>query len=46
MPQFITELTVERSLAGAEERDVLADVGRLAERCADDPSTELHLEGD
>lgn len=47
MSQLVAEL--DQELAGAltiAEREVLSAVRRLAERCATDPSTELHLVGD
>ncbi|WP_327634444.1 hypothetical protein OHB24_31245 [Kribbella sp. NBC_00482] len=47
MPQFVAEL--DQELAGpltVAEREVLSAVRRLAERCATNRSTELHLEGD
>jgi hypothetical protein len=47
MPQLVAEL--EQELAGSttiSEREVMSAVRRLAERCAAQPSTELHLEGD
>jgi hypothetical protein len=47
MSQFIAEL--EQELAATvttEERAVLSAARRLAERCAADSSTELHLLGD
>jgi hypothetical protein len=47
MPQFIAEVTEELGLAGApSELEFLASARRLAEQCASEPSTELHLEGD
>ncbi|GHJ35480.1 hypothetical protein [Streptomyces sp. TS71-3] len=48
MPQFIFEVdTVRRTWTqGAPERDLLDAIRRLAERCAEDVSLELHLEGD
>ncbi|WP_225811037.1 hypothetical protein [Streptomyces spinosus] len=47
MPQFISEVDAERSSAeGDAERDILTAVRGLAERCADEVSMELHLEGD
>ncbi|MEU4390244.1 hypothetical protein [Kribbella sp. NPDC023855] len=46
MPQFIAEVEVEWGRAAEPQRGVLAEVRRLAEWCAAEPSTELHLEGD
>jgi len=47
MPQLVGEVDVELGLAvGGPEREILAGVRRLAERCASDPSMELHLQGD
>jgi hypothetical protein len=47
MPQFIAEVNEELGIAStAPERELLAGVRRLAERCAAETSTELHLEGD
>jgi hypothetical protein len=47
MPQLLAEVNEELGLATtAPERELLAAVRRMAERCAADTSTELHLEGD
>ncbi|MFC6157075.1 hypothetical protein [Kribbella jiaozuonensis] len=47
MPQLLAELQTERTLATTdEERTLLTAVHHLAERCATDPPTELHLQGD
>ncbi|WP_406392483.1 hypothetical protein [Streptomyces sp. NBC_00887] len=47
MEQLLTELDGARSgTTGAAQRAALEEVGRLARICRDDPSTELHLEGD
>ncbi|MFE9835295.1 hypothetical protein ACFYP4_09150 [Streptomyces sp. NPDC005551] len=47
MPQFITEVDGVRSgVVVAEQAAVLDEIGRLARRCGEDGSLELHLEGD
>ena len=47
MPQLLAELDEELRTAGtAPDRAFLTDARRLAERCAREPSTELHLVGD
>ena len=47
MLQFIAEVNEELGIASTDpEREVLAGVRRLAERCAAEMSTELDLEGD
>ncbi|MFI6280079.1 hypothetical protein [Streptomyces sp. NPDC050988] len=47
MPQFIAEVDGLRSgVAAAEQVAILDDIGRLARRCDEDGSLELHLEGD
>ncbi|MEG8281213.1 MULTISPECIES: hypothetical protein [unclassified Streptomyces] len=47
MPQFLSEVDVERSsVDGDSERNILTAIRGLAERCADEVSMELHLEGD
>jgi hypothetical protein len=47
MPQFLSEVDAARSsVDGESERDILADIRRVAERCAGEASMELHLEGD
>ncbi len=47
MPQLIAEVTEELGIASTPpERELLAGVRRMAERCAAETSSELHLEGD
>ncbi|MFF1817269.1 hypothetical protein ACFVWG_08225 [Kribbella sp. NPDC058245] len=47
MPQLLGELETELGrAAGATERALLTEVRRLAEQCAAEAGTELHLEGD
>src|SRR4051794_16965695 len=47
MPQFLDEVEIELKLTAVDqERTLLAAVHDLAERCAAEPSTELHLQGD
>ncbi len=47
IPQLVEELDTEAGRAGEDaEREVLAAVRRLAERCAAEAGTELYLEGD
>jgi len=47
MPQFIAEVDGLRSgVAAAEQVAILDQIGRLARRCGEDGSLELHLEGD
>lgn len=47
MPQFVAELEQELAVSVmVAEREVLSAVRWLAERCAADSSTELHLLGD
>ncbi|WP_434587347.1 hypothetical protein [Streptomyces sp. A5-4] len=47
MPQFLAEVdAVRRSADGDPARVILVAVRRLAERCADEASMEIHLEGD
>ncbi|MFI2435550.1 hypothetical protein [Streptomyces sp. NPDC018693] len=47
MPQFLSEIDAARAVARTDtERRLLADIRALAERCAQDTSTELHLQGD
>jgi hypothetical protein len=47
MQQFIAEVNEELGIASTDpEREVLAGVRCLAERCAAEMSTELYLEGD
>jgi hypothetical protein len=45
--QFLSEIDAERnSVDGDSGCDILTAIRRLAERCADEASMELHLEGD
>jgi hypothetical protein len=47
MQHFIAEVSEELGIAStAPQRQLLAGVRRLAERCAAETSKELHLEGD
>jgi len=47
MPQLVAEVDAELGLATAKtERELLTDIRRLADRCAAEASTELHLAGD
>ncbi|WP_405063900.1 hypothetical protein OG474_20265 [Kribbella sp. NBC_01505] len=43
MPQFLAELAAEHA---REPQELLTGIRQLAERCAAEPGTELHLVGD